>query len=203
MSGRAATAARLRRWRRPRARTHWEASNTAFSELYRELAPKVLRYFARRTNDGQRAFDLTAETFAKAFEKRHEFRGANHDQAAAWLWAIARNELATFMRARVVEMSALSRLELERPQPGDDELLEVERLVAVEEAQDHIGRALSTLPPDQREVVRMRFVDALSYEEIAASLGVSQDVVRARASRALRTLRRNEAVDRAVRALEA
>jgi RNA polymerase sigma-70 factor, ECF subfamily len=166
-----------------------------------EMAPKVLRFFARRT-DPQRAFDLMAETFAKAFEKRREFRGASHEQAAAWLWAIARNELAGFMRSRVVEMDALSRLELERPHPSDDELREVEWLTAVEEAQDHLDRALSDLPADQREVVRMRFVETLSYEEIADRLGVSQDVARARASRGLRALRHNEAVDQAARALE-
>jgi RNA polymerase sigma-70 factor (ECF subfamily) len=100
-------------------------------------------------------------------------------------------------------MSALSRLELERPSPNEDELREVEWLTAVEEAQDHLGRALADLPADQREAVHMRFVETLSYEEIAGRLGVSQDVVRARASRGLRALRENEAVDRAAKALEA
>lgn len=202
MSGRATTAGSLRGWYHSRPRAQWTSSNAAFSELYSEMAPKVLRYFARRTDDAQRAFDLTAETFAKAFENRRAFRGASQEQAAAWVWAIARNELAAFRRSRVVEMNALSRLELERPHPSDEELREVERLTAMEEAQDHLGRALEELPVDQREAVRLRFVEALSYEEIARRLCISQDLARARTSRGLRALRGNEAVDRAARALE-
>ena len=47
------------------------------------ISPRMLRYFAGQTRDPQAAFDLTAEAFAKAYEKRRDFRGTGHDQAAA------------------------------------------------------------------------------------------------------------------------
>ena len=156
------------------------------------MAPLVLRFFARRTRDGESAFDLTAETFAKAFEKRDHFRGGTDAEAAGWLWSIARNELARYHRTRTVELAALRRLGLERPAPTDSELRHVEDLTAAEEAREQVQRALSVLPAEHREVIQMRLVDELSYPEIASALGVSCDVVRARVSRARRVLRENE-----------
>jgi RNA polymerase sigma-70 factor (ECF subfamily) len=174
----------------------------SFSDFYEQMAPSVLRFFARQTRDPQQAFDLTAETFAKAFERRRAFRGETDLQASAWLWAIARNELARLWRSRTVELAALQRLGLERPAPGEQELREVERLIDVEELREHLQSALALLPAEQEQVVRLRVIDELGYEEIAQRLGVSNEVVRTRASRALRTLRGNEHVHRALRALE-
>lgn len=178
------------------------ATEASFGDFYDEMAPSVLRFFARRTRDSERAFDLTAETFAKAFEKRHDFRGSSDEEAAAWLWSIARNELARYHRTRTVELAALRRVGLERPDPTGEELRQVEELTAADDVRDHVQLALGVLPADQREVIRLRFVDELSYLEIAQALGVSYDVVRARASRGLRTLKDSEHLQAAVRVLE-
>ncbi len=180
-----------------------KTSKQAFSEFYAKTSPAVLRYFARETKDAQAAFDLTAETFANAYEKRRDFRGATDAQAGAWLWTIARHELAHYRHAQKVEFSALARLALERPRPTTDELRRVEALAAFEEAQGHLSAAVGRLPEDQRKVIRMRFMEMLSYEQIATSLGVTQDVARARTSRAIRSLRRDGRTRQAFQALKA
>jgi RNA polymerase sigma factor (sigma-70 family) len=163
-----------------------------FATFYDHLAPNVLRYFARHTQDGQTALDLMAETFANAFDKRVDFKGVHDDQAAGWLWSIARHELAKYKRSRSVELTALARLGLERPAPGDQELREVEQMLVLEGmVREHIPAALERLSPDQKEVIRLRFYDGLSNDQIAARLGVSNDVVRSRLSRALGILRRD------------
>jgi RNA polymerase sigma factor (sigma-70 family) len=177
-------------------------SDASFADFYDVMAPAVLRFFARRTRDSERSFDLTAETFAKAFEKRQHFRGSTDEEAAAWLWSIARNELARYHRTSTVELAALRRLGLERAAPTDEELRQVEELTAAEDVREHVELALGVLPPDQREVIRLRFIDELTYPEIAQTLGVSYDVVRARASRGLRTLKESEHLQAAVRVLE-
>jgi len=169
-----------------------QAAPHIFADFYEQLSPSVLRFFARQTGDSHAAFDLTAETFAKAFEQRRDFRGASDEQAAAWLWTIAHNELARYLRSRSVELAALQRLGLERPTPSDEELRQIEQLTSTEDAREQVRQALATLPPDQQDVIRLRFVDELSYPEIAQHLAVSYDVVRARTSRALRALSANE-----------
>lgn len=177
-------------------------SDASFADFYDVMAPAVLRFFARRVRDSERAFDLTAETFAKAFEKRRDFRGSTDDEAAAWLWSIARDELARYHRTRNVEFAAIHRLGLERPAPSDEELRRVDELTVAEDVREHVELALAGLPPDQREVIRLRLVDDLGYPEIADVLGVSYDVVRARMSRGLRSLRESEHLQAAVRVLE-
>jgi RNA polymerase sigma-70 factor (ECF subfamily) len=175
----------------------------AFVALYYEMSPKVLRYFAHATGDPHVAFDLMAETFAKAYEKRHDFRGQTEAEESSWVWTIARNELAMYHRSRGVERAALHRLEMERPDLTDEEIRRIEQLGTDAEVREHLANALVLLPAEQREAIRLRFLEDRSYDEIAAHLDVSNEVVRARCSRGLRTLRENDRVHAAVRALEA
>jgi RNA polymerase sigma-70 factor (ECF subfamily) len=179
------------------------SSPDEFADFYEQTSAQVLCFFVTRTDDPQRAIDLTHETFMKAFEHRQEFRGASDEQAAAWLWRIARNELAQYWRSRSVELAAVERLGLERVTLSDGEVLDGERFIAAGELREQIRRALEVLPEDQREVVRLRFVDDLSYEEIAQKLGVSNDAVRTRTSRALRALRSSGHLDEAIERFEA
>jgi RNA polymerase sigma-70 factor (ECF subfamily) len=173
-----------------------------FADFYDHMAPSVLGFFARRLHDPQLAFDLTAETFAKAYEKRASFRGTSEGEAASWLWTIARNEFGMYLRSKKVEVAAMARIGLEPPALTDDDLQKVEELGATEEAREQVRSALADLPPDQREVVRLRYVDELTYPEIAETLGVSNDVVRARASRGLRQLKASEKLRAAVQVLD-
>jgi len=167
-------------------------SPRTFGDVYEEMAENVLRYFWRETRDEQVALDLTAETFAVAFEKRKDFRGASDGQASAWVWKIARSQLTHFVRHKKVELAALRRVGFERPIATDDEFLEIELLAAEKDINACLHAAIGKLSADQQEVIRLRFSHALSYPEIAQELGVSDDVARTRMSRALRALRDNE-----------
>jgi len=178
------------------------ASPDAFGDFYEQMRRQVLYFFATRAEDPQGAVDLTAETFAKAFEHRREFRGASDEQAAAWLWKIADNELKQHWRSRSTELAAVARLRLEHPVMSEAELLEGEQFAA-EELHEQIELALEWLPDDQGELVRMRFIDGLGYDEIAQKLGASNDAVRTRTSRALRTLRASAPLHEAIQRLQA
>jgi RNA polymerase sigma factor (sigma-70 family) len=166
-------------------------SPRTFAEFYEERAENVLRYFWRETRNEQVALDLTAETFAVAFEKRRDFRGASDEQASAWLWKIAHSQLSHFVRDRKVELAALRRVGFERPIATDDETLEIELLAARQDVNSHLTAAIRKLPAEQQEVIHLRFSRELTYPQIAQELGVTDDVARSRGSRALRTLREN------------
>jgi RNA polymerase sigma factor (sigma-70 family) len=107
-----------------------------------------------------------------------------------------------YLRSKEVELAAVARIGVHRIALTDDELRRVEELGAAEEARAQVQSAVADLPPDQREVVLLRFVHELSYAEIAERLGVSNVVVRARISRALRRLRTSPKLRAAVRMLE-
>lgn len=166
----------------------------AFAEFYDWLSAKVHGFFVRRTWDGQVSLELTAETFAKAFEKRADFRGDSDEEAAGWLWSIARNELSAHWRTHSVRRAATERLSLPRLDIADEELLRIEELAALEAARGELQAALDRLRPDQRQVIEMRVLDELEYGEIARRLGVSNQVVRTRVSRGLRALGQSRAL---------
>jgi RNA polymerase sigma factor (sigma-70 family) len=164
---------------------------TSFARFYERTYPAVLRYLARQTDDAQVAIELTAESYAKAFEKRERFRGSTTEEALGWVWAIARNELKMYWRGRAVELAALERLELPRPDPDDAELTRIDDLLAAERERGPLRQALKELPTGQQEVIQMHVIEERDHAEIAALLGVSTDVVRARLSRGLRRLATN------------
>ncbi len=177
-------------------------SPEAFAAYYDAHRAVLLRYFTGRTRNLQVALDLTAETFAKAFEKRRTFRGGDDTQAAAWLWAIARNELSGYLRARRVELRAIERLGLERQEQPRDAPVELARMAGIQVARERIDEAVANLPADQRVVIELRFVSDLDSQAVGSRLGIPSDAVRARLSRAYRKLRVSRRVSEAAEALE-
>ena len=83
---------------------------TAFGAFYRRHEDRVLGYFLARVGDPEVAADLTAETFAAALTSAHRFRPRKKKPAVAWLFGIARNQLAMSRRQGRVEARARRRL---------------------------------------------------------------------------------------------
>ena len=157
--------------------------------LYREHHDALLRFFARRTADGEVALDLWAETFAQVVRGQSRFRGRGADEQAAWLYAIAQRQLATYYRRGFAERRALERLKIERP-PADPALVEeIERRAGLDELRTEIATALGTLGPDTRHAVQLRVLDELPYAQIADQLTITETAARARVSRGLKALR--------------
>jgi len=159
----------------------------AFHALYERYAESVLGYFVRRTRDVDSAHDLTAETFAQAWIVRARFRDEAGGSAGPWLFGIARNVLLMSVRRGRLERQASERLgireRLDDPAaaavPADDWALDA----------DDADRLLDSLPPSQREAVRLRVIDGLDYAEVAADLGTSAPTARVRVHRGLAALR--------------
>jgi len=165
-----------------------------FDDAYRTYSRSILIFHARRTYDPETALDLTAETFAQAFAGRRRFRGSTEDELAAWLFAIARNLLARFLRRGVAERRALTRLGIEVPPLESDDIARIAELAGLADARKAVANEFETLPADQREALRLRVVEELPYAAVARHLAVSEPTARARVSRALRALA--EALDR-------
>lgn len=187
------TAPRLARWRAwPRRRPALVRSQVepeAFVEVHAEFAPDLLRFFAMRVGDDQAALDLTGDTLATAYEKRTDFRGTSNAEVESWIWTIARNKVKRYWRRREIDRGAMARIGMTQPVATEEDLERIDDLLAGEAASGALGEALGELPPDQRSVIMLRYVDELSDQDIAAQLDVSPEVVRARASRGLRRLR--------------
>jgi DNA-directed RNA polymerase specialized sigma24 family protein len=84
----------------------------AFRVVHDRHAARIHRFHLHRTRDAAAAFELTAETFAEAGLSRARFSDPGDGSAAAWLFGIARNVLASSVRRRAVERRGVERLAL-------------------------------------------------------------------------------------------
>jgi len=155
----------------------------AWAHLFDQYHPKMYDYCYLRTGDRAAAEDLASEVFLEALRgiKRYRYRGVPF---SAWLYRIARNLTADFVRRRANRPTV--------PLPAheaDAALASPDDTEAAARAHD-IRAALRHLTDDQQQVIMLRFFHDLSHDETAAVLGRSSGAVRVLQSRALSALRR-------------
>jgi RNA polymerase sigma-70 factor, ECF subfamily len=160
----------------------------AFRDFYLANVQRLVVFFTRRTLNAEVALDLTGETFATALQRRRQFRGASDAEAEGWLFAIARSQLARYWRRGIAERRALEQVGLDPPCVALSELERIEELAGLPELRGRVREAIAGIHPQQAYAVLQRVVEERGYDDLAAELGVSQDVVRARVSRGLRAL---------------
>jgi RNA polymerase sigma factor (sigma-70 family) len=160
----------------------------AFGDFFDAYFEDLLRYLTRRTCDVEAGLDLTAESFAQAYLSRRRFRGSTDGEAAAWLYRIAKRQLARYFKKGAAEQRALGRLGLEQPELDLETERQIERFASLDEVRTVLSAELNELSPARREALQLRVIDELPYREVARRLEISEDAARARVSRALREL---------------
>lgn len=151
-----------------------------FADVYERYFELVYAYVARRVHDRAATEDLTSEVFRKALANisRFKWTGAPF---GAWLLRIASNLIADRAKrdARVQTEDSVPR------DPRESQQVQLEDA----ERRAFVIRIVDQLPDDQRRVVRMRFAEEKSINEIASELGRSEGAVKQLQFRALQNLR--------------
>jgi RNA polymerase sigma factor (sigma-70 family) len=157
----------------------------AFRELYERYAKRIYGYHLRRSKDASAAHDLTAETFAQAWLARARFRDEADGTAGPWLFGIARHVLLVSVRQRRMELAACARLGVLSAVDREAARVPEERWL------EGLDEAVASLPEAQQDAIRLRIVEDLTYDQAAARLDVSPEVMRTRVSRGLQSLRKH------------
>jgi RNA polymerase sigma factor (sigma-70 family) len=161
----------------------------AFALFYGRHALAVHAWFGRHaTQDAGTLDDLTAETFAQALVSLGRFRSRGDGSAAAWLFAIARNQQRQFHRHRRISEKARRELGMEIDGADDGFERGEERALALN-LRPHLLAALEQLPADQRRAVELRVIHEANYRAISTALGCSEQAARVRVFRGLQALR--------------
>jgi RNA polymerase sigma factor (sigma-70 family) len=160
----------------------------AFAEFYRGLFEPVLAYLARRVYDPEIALELAAESFAQAYLARGRFRGTSDGEAEAWIYRIARRQLARYFRNGRVRLRAMERLRIDLPRLDAERSAAIEELAELDGLRSALRNELARVSRSQREALWLRVVEEMSYAEVAERLEISEQAARARVSRGLKTL---------------
>jgi RNA polymerase sigma-70 factor (ECF subfamily) len=130
------------------------------------------------------ASEVLQNTFTKAVEVGHT---AHEETLKGWLFRVAFHEAMALRRRQSVRDKAAHRLAAQGPpltETPDEQVCRFETVASVQ-------AAVEKLPPDQRQVVRMRMYEHKKFREIAAELGLPLGTVLTRMQLALKKLRQN------------
>lgn len=156
----------------------------AFDELVASYEGTVHRLLGQLNVTSGDIEDLTQEVFLRIFRNLHRFRGQS--SFYTWLYRITINVFFDHNKKRKRADARLNRLQNALVDVSDQRPDTDDPFRATYDAITHqtFSAAIATLPELFRDVVAMREVDDLSYEEIALATGISIGTVRSRLSRA-------------------
>ena len=161
----------------------------AFREFFDEYFDRLYRFaLSRARNDSSLAEEAAQRAVCRAVRKLDSFRGES--SLFSWLAGICRNELADLFEisnrdaARQVSLDSDPSGQRAAQQHAADLQHEPEEQTASDERTEHIETILRQLPGRYGEVLRWKYLDDLSTEEIAVRLGVSYDAAQSSLQRA-------------------
>ena len=164
---------------------HRGGDGDAFEQIVRTHGQALLAHAVSRLGDVQAAEDAVQETFVRAYRALPHFSGEFH--LRAWLHRILTNvchdEGSRRQRDGLLFQRVSSR-EVGGAEPAD---VDIERL---DVSRDVVAGALAQLSASYREALVLRYVDELSYEEVAAATGVTEGNARVRVMRGRLALKR-------------
>ena len=162
----------------------------AFEELVRAHEKTVYNLALRLVGNPQDAEDMAQEAFLKVYRSLPEFRGES--KFSVWLYRIVSNVCLDHLRrqGRRPASSLTTEDEDGEEQQWDvpDESQSPERLLEQKLTREAVQRGLETLPEDQRQILLLREIRGMSYEEIGAALDLEPGTVKSRIFRARKRL---------------
>lgn len=153
--------------------------DVAFAELVERYQPRLRYYLCKMLAGSPAAEDTAQDVWYDVV--RAVPRLANPGAFRAWLYRIARDRAWRILRRRPPPHQPIDEVEIAANGTAEE-------FTAEDAARVHT--ALDQLAPEHREVVVLRYIEEMSYEEIAGVAGCPLGTVRSRLHHAKRALRR-------------
>ena len=155
----------------------------AFQALFTWYAPRIKSVMRRQGADEVMAEELSQETLLTVWRKSHLFDPTKAGPST-WIFTIARN-------LRIDRFRKENRPELDPNDPALVPEAEQQADVALEtkDREKLVRKCLQALPEDQREVVRLSYIEGLAHPEIAKRLEIPLGTVKSRLRLSFQKLR--------------
>ncbi len=161
----------------------------AFGELYNIYRDRLYRFIFFKVSSAEDSGELTNDVFFKVW--RFIQNGGEISSFAALLYSTARNAVNDYYRQKGAPTIGADYLEnLEDPQIAAADLEQVEISLEKEFDENRLLEALKGLKDEYREVVVMRYLDEMSFRDIAQALGKTEGNVRVLVHRATEALKK-------------
>ncbi len=155
----------------------------AFDMIVRRYKDQLLNFVYRFVGNMEEAEDIVQETFLRVYRNRQAYKRIA--KFSTWIYTIAgnlaRTELRKRKRRRIFSITDLGYED--KDYEISDEVFNPESHVDSRMQEEIIQREINKLPPKFREVIILRDVQELSYEEISKILNVPIGTVKSRVNR--------------------
>ncbi len=161
-----------------------------FEKLYDHYYEMILRYLLKRTMSSEIAYDLTAETFIKAFEGFGKFKWTGVS-IKVWLYRIAINSLKNYRRNP--QSSPLENVPEGHEglvQDVKEELSALDKALYGDDELSQLSDAMATLKPEHQTVISLYYFDGMSQKEIGSLMNKSVSSVKSLMFRSVANLRK-------------
>ncbi len=160
----------------------WKAGDSRAASLLVTRHADALARFAVSSGEREEVEELVQDTFVRAFGSLDAFRGES--SLRTWLFTIERRLM---LDRRRVERRQRAMVSIE-PSDAATEYDALDGLLA-EEAENRVGKAVTSLSPTQHEVFTLRAEQGLSYKEIAEVVGTTEGAARVHYHNAMRAVK--------------
>jgi RNA polymerase sigma-70 factor (ECF subfamily) len=168
-----------------------QGSREALGELYARYGARLLAFIRMRMGRDLRARvesrDILQAALLKSFQRLSQFEGGDGATLMSWLIRIAENEVRDQL-----DFHYRQRRDVKAAVPIDAGGVEIAAHVrsalsaaVVSEEAERLGAALEALDADHREVIVLRKLEELSFKEVSARMGRSEDACRMLLARAM------------------
>jgi RNA polymerase sigma-70 factor (ECF subfamily) len=159
----------------------------AFAKLLQRYKRPVYHMVLKMVRNVDDAEDLTIESFAKAFKSLHKFK--KDFTFSTWLFRIATNNTIDHIRKKKLNTMSIDNTFTDDNGDGisievEDENLNPQEETIKSQKAELIQVFVDKLPPKYQRLVRLRYFNELSYEEIAIELEAPLGTVKAQLHRA-------------------
>jgi len=146
--------------------------------LYERCGDRIYRLLLRMTHNADDAADLAQDTFIRAYERIGTFGGTS--SLTTWVYRIAVNEALQFLRRRRTRDRAAIRVSEDVPPAAPDARIDTKL---------DVTDALTRIPDDDRALLVLRYVEGLSYNEMAEVVNKPPGTIASGLNRARQLLR--------------
>ncbi|MGM0635408.1 MAG: RNA polymerase sigma factor [Bacteroidota bacterium] len=143
----------------------------------------LLHYLLKYGKSNYEAEEITIRTFARAFDKIHQFDESY--QFSTWLIQIAKNLSIDDARKQTI---ATHSIENYLKQSAKESVPSAEEEIIKAQDREHIRRQVDALPEPYKEILILRYFEELSYKEIASRLNLPVNNLKVRTLRAKKRL---------------